>query len=81
MDLSNCECKKDCTALAVVAGVIIGIITAFLRITAVITVPTVALTVALGIGVGALGLTLSFRTEKLSKQDSRLFLPSFLYLN
>ncbi len=58
MDLLNCECKKDCTALALLAGIIIGIVTAFLRITAVITVPIVALVVTLGLGAGALALTL-----------------------
>lgn len=58
MDLLNCECKKDCTALAVIAGIIIGIITAFLRITGVITLPTAALIAAFAIGVGALAVTL-----------------------
>lgn len=58
MDLLNCECKKDCTALALIAGIIIGIVTAFLRITGVITVPTEALIAAFGIAAAALALTL-----------------------
>ncbi|MBQ8696615.1 MAG: hypothetical protein IJ519_02745 [Clostridia bacterium] len=58
MDLLNCECKKDCTAWALLAGIIIGIITAFLRITGVVTPPTAALIAAFGIAVGALVLTL-----------------------
>lgn len=51
MTLFNCNCKSDCTGLAIAVSLVVGIITAFLRITAVITVTPVFLLVVLGIAV------------------------------
>ncbi len=53
-----CNCKNNCTSIAIVASIIIGIITAFLRITAVITVTPVFLWVVFGIAVGYLAVVL-----------------------
>ena len=58
MSLFCCDCRSNCTGIAVIASVIIGIITAFLQITAVITVTTVFLWVVLGIAVVYLALGL-----------------------
>lgn len=56
MTLFNCGCRRDCSLVAVVAGLILGVVAAFLQITAVITVTPVFLWVALGIGVVYLGV-------------------------
>lgn len=58
MALFNCNCRRDCTLLAVIAAVILGIVAAFLQITAVIAVTPVFLWVALGIAVVYLGVLL-----------------------
>ncbi len=58
MALFNCNCRRDCTLLAVIASVILGVVAAFLQITAVITVTPAFLWVALGIAVGYLGILL-----------------------
>ena len=58
MALFNCSCRRDCTLLALIAGVILGIVGAFLQITGTITVTTAFLWVALGIGVGYLAVLL-----------------------
>ena len=58
MALFNCNCRRDCTLLAVIAAVILGIVAAFLQITAVITVTSAFLWVALGIAVVYLGVLL-----------------------
>lgn len=58
MAVFNCNCKRDCTLIAVIASLILGVVTAFLQITAVITVTTAFLWVALGIAVVYLGILL-----------------------
>lgn len=58
MALFNCNCKRDCTLLAVIASIIIGIIAAFLQITGVITVTPAFLWVVLGIAVVYLAVLL-----------------------
>lgn len=58
MALFNCNCRRDCTLLAVIAALILGVVAAFLQITAVITVTPAFLWVALGIAVGYLGVLL-----------------------
>lgn len=68
MSLFGCNCRRDCTLLALVAALILGVVAAFLQITGVITVGTAFLWVALGIGVGYLAVlvlatALSRRTE------------------
>jgi hypothetical protein len=51
MGLFGCNCKRNCTLLAVVASLILGIVGAFLQISGTITVTPAFLWVALGIGV------------------------------
>ena len=58
MTLFDCNCKRDCTLFAVIAGIILGVVAAFLQITAVITVTPAFLWVALGIAVVFLGVLL-----------------------
>lgn len=55
----NCECKINCTLLAVVAALILGVVTAFLQITAAITLTPAFLWVLLGIGIGFLAISLA----------------------
>ncbi|MBR5305596.1 MAG: hypothetical protein IKU47_01620 [Oscillospiraceae bacterium] len=54
----NCNCRPNCTVIAVIASIIIGIITAFLSITAVITLTPAFLWVLLGIAVVYLAIAL-----------------------
>ena len=68
MTLLNCDCKYDCTGIAVVASLIIGIIAAFLQITAVITLTPVFYIVAFGIAVLYLAVTLIATT--LSRKET-----------
>ncbi len=58
MTLFGCSCRRDCSLLAVIAGIILGVVAAFLQITAVITVTPAFLWVALGIAVVYLGVLL-----------------------
>jgi len=58
MTTTNCSCRMDCTAIAVIVSIFIGIITAFLRYSATITVTPAFLWVLFGIGVVYLGVTL-----------------------
>lgn len=51
MGLLNCNCKCNCTLLAIIGSVIIGIIAAFLQITSAIEITSALLWVLLGIGV------------------------------
>ena len=53
----NCNCKTDCTLLAVVAGITIGIVGAILKYTAIVNVTPAFLWVLFGIAVVYLGLT------------------------
>ena len=54
-----CNCRNNCTSIAVVVSIIIGIITAFLRITGVITVTPAFLWVVFGIAVVYLAVVLA----------------------
>ena len=54
-----CNCRNNCTSIAIVASIIIGIITAFLRITGVITVTPAFLWVVFGIAVVYLAVVLA----------------------
>lgn len=58
MALFGCNCRRDCTLLAVVAGLILGVVGAFLQITGAIEVTPAFLWVAFGIGVVYLGVLL-----------------------
>lgn len=53
-----CECRRDCTGIAVVASLVIGIITGMLRFMGVITVGTAFLWVVFGIAIVYLGILL-----------------------
>ncbi|MBQ7035406.1 MAG: hypothetical protein IJN34_06685 [Clostridia bacterium] len=59
MSLCNCDCRSNCTLLALVGSLILGIVTAFLQITAVITVTPAFLWVVLGVAIGFLAITLA----------------------
>ncbi len=52
-----CDCKSDCTGIAVLASIVIGIITAILTFTAAITIAPVFYWVPFGIAVLFLALT------------------------
>ncbi len=56
MAFLNCNCRDNCTLLAVIASLIIGVVAAFLQITAVIAVTPVFLWVLFGIAVGFLAI-------------------------
>ena len=51
MERCNCNCRWDCTVVAVILSAIVGVVAAFLQISGTITVGTAFLWVALGIGV------------------------------
>ncbi len=55
----NCNCRSDCTGLAIVAALILGIITAFLQFTAVITLTPAFLWVVFGIAIVYLAIALA----------------------
>ena len=56
--LCSCNCRKDCTLIAVIVSVILGIAAAFLQIAGVFTAAPVFLWVALGIAVVYLAVLL-----------------------
>ena len=58
MTTTNCNCRMDCTAIAIIVSIFIGIITAFLTYSAVITVTPAFLWVLFGIAVVYLGVVL-----------------------
>ena len=55
--MTNCNCKADCTVLAVVSAITVGIVAAILKYTAIVTVTPAFLWVLFGIGVVYLGLS------------------------
>ncbi len=55
--MTNCNCKADCTILAIVAGITVGIVAAILKYTAIVTVTPAFLWVLFGIAVVYLGFT------------------------
>ena len=56
MAILNCNCKDNCTLLAVAASLIIGVIAAFLQITGVIALTPAFLWVLFGVAVGFLAI-------------------------
>ena len=54
MGLFNCNCRANCTGVALVVSVLAGIIAAFLQVTGAITLTVPFLWVLFGIGVGFL---------------------------
>ncbi len=64
----KCNCRINCTGLALIASLIIGVIVAILRITAVITVIPAFLWVVLGVAIvfllAALGISAFSKREK-----------------
>ncbi len=55
--MKNCNCKTDCSVLALISSITVGIIAAILRFTAIVTVTPAFLWVLFGIAVVYLGLT------------------------
>ena len=60
MAFFNCNCRDNCTLLAVVASLIVGIIAAFLQITGVIALTPAFLWVLFGVAVGFLAIGVAF---------------------
>lgn len=58
MSIIDCEYRRDCSGLAIVASLIVGIIAAFLQITGAITVTSVFLWVLFSIAIVYLAVTL-----------------------
>lgn len=56
--MNCCQCKFNCTSLAVIASVIVGVIAAFLTLMGTLAVSTPLLWVLFGIAVGFLAVTL-----------------------
>lgn len=59
MSVFCCDCKRSCTALAIIVSAIVGIVAAFLQILSVITVAPAFLWVAFGIAVAYLTILLA----------------------
>lgn len=76
MSLFGCNCRCNCTFVAVVAAIIIGVIAAFLQITGVITVTAAFLWVVLGIAVVYLAVLLV--TSALARREGTACLCSSL---
>ena len=82
MGVNNmCNCRNNCTSIAVVVSIIIGIITAFLRITGVITATPAFLWVVFGIAVVYLAVVLTTTAilVQLFLQLLILFTPITIY--
>lgn len=58
MQITNCFCKRDCTAWAVIISIVVGILAAFLQITAVIDLPIAAFIGVLGVAIAFLAILL-----------------------
>lgn len=56
--MNCCQCKFNCTSLAVIVSVIVGVVAAFLTLTGNLAVGTPLLWVFFGIAVGFLAITL-----------------------
>ncbi|MBR4286703.1 MAG: hypothetical protein IKT55_03230 [Clostridia bacterium] len=56
--MNNCQCKINCTSLAVIISVIIGVVAAFLTLTGNLAVGTPLLWVFFGVATGFLAVTL-----------------------
>ena len=63
--MCNCNCRWNCTLLAIISAIILGVVAAFLQISGTVTVGTTFLWVALGIGaVYLLGLVITSTTHR-----------------
>lgn len=58
MTFFNCENRRDCIGIALIASLIIGVIAAFLQITAIFTLTPIFSIVAFGIAIVYLAVTL-----------------------
>ena len=54
----NCNCRPNCTFIAVLASIVIGIIAGFLTVSGILTLPTPFLWVGLAVSLISLGLLL-----------------------
>ncbi len=70
MSLLNCQCRTNCTTLAVIASVVIGVVVAFLTLTGGIAVSTPFLWVLFGIAVAFLAILLAV-SKSFRGEDSR----------
>ena len=71
--MCNCNCRFNCTLLAIISAIIVGVAAAFLQITGTITVGVAFLWVALGVGVVYLaGLLLASALRRRSENASCL---------
>lgn len=75
-----CNCRNNCTSIAIVASIIIGIITAFLRITGVITVTPAFLWVVFGIAVVYLAVVLATTAIKEKERTNECVCPTLSVL-
>ncbi|MBQ8600008.1 MAG: hypothetical protein IJ407_01315 [Clostridia bacterium] len=80
MSYGNCECRANCTGLAVVASLILGIIAAFLQIIGVITVTSVFYWVTFGIAVVYLAVVLATAPRAFYSPACGGFCPSLFTL-
>ena len=70
MSLFNCQCRSNCTTLAIIASVVIGVIVALLTLTSGIAVGTPLLWVLFGIAVAFLAVALLVSVS-LRDEDTR----------
>ena len=56
--MNCCQCKFNCTSLAIIASIIIGVVSAFLTMTGTLTISTPLLWVFFGIATGLLAITI-----------------------
>lgn len=57
--MNNCQCKFNCTSIAVIVSVIIGVVTAFLTFTGNLAIGTPLLWVFFGVATGFLAVALA----------------------
>lgn len=70
MSLFNCQCRSNCTTLAIIASVVIGVVVALLTLTGGIAVSTPLLWVLFGIAVAFLAIALAV-SQRLKGEETR----------
>jgi xanthosine utilization system XapX-like protein len=78
MAFLNCNCRDNCTLLAVGASLLLGVIAAFLQITVAITVTPAFLWVLLGIAVGYLAIGVATSCNRCERVCKGSALSAFL---
>lgn len=74
--MNCCQCKFNCTSLAVIVSVIIGVIAAFLTLTGNLAVGTPLLWVFFGIAVGLLAVILATTRVFRNEERENCFCPA-----